>query len=290
MNINFEIKDFHELKQKISSSSQESLVYKKLGCYIENNLNNIVFMTAGEIALAVDVSQGSVTRFCNSLGYKGYNDFLRNLQQFIREEITAPQRLQHTLHDVKGISEIIEMEHNNMKQLQTVFKQSSYKRLVDKLVHTKEIVLLSSRMSATLLPHMAYILNKVRDGVVCITPDSAQWDTINLKDPKELLIFTIMFPRYPNNLIEKLKELKKLGFSIAAITDRMTSPVFSIAEPVIDIPLTISSVFDIYSTPMLFINLLLRDIAKKTEGLNERLSKLEEYEKSKNIYYKTMSR
>lgn len=290
MNINFEIKDFHELKQKISSSSQESLVYKKLGCYIENNLNDIAFMTAGEIALAADVSQGSVTRFCNSLGYRGYNDFLRSLQQFIREEITAPQRLQHTLQDVKGIYEIIEMEHNNMKQLQAVFKQPSYKRLVDKLVDTKEIVLLSSRMSATLLPHMAYILNKVRDGVVCITSDSAQWDTINLKDPKELLIFTIMFPRYPNNLIEKLKELKKLGFSIAAITDRMTSPVFSIAEPVIDIPLTISSVFDIYSTPMLFINLLLRDIAKKTEGLNERLSKLEEYEKSKNIYYKTMSR
>ncbi|MDT8718843.1 MurR/RpiR family transcriptional regulator [Clostridium sp. 19966] len=289
MNDKLEIKTFDELKQRLSFSSQESTVYKKLGCFIENNLTEIIFMTAGEIAASADVSQGSVTRFCNSLGYRGYNDFLRSLQVFVREEITAPQRLQYTLHDSNSISEIIDMEYNNMKQLEAILSSSAYGSMVDRILEAKEIILLSSRMSATLLPHIAYILNKIRDKVECITPDSQKWDTLHLKNPKEVQILTIMFPRYPNNLLEKLKELKASGFSIAGVTDRITSPLFNLGKPVIDIPLTSSSIFDIYSTPMLFFNLLLRDVAKKIDGLDDRLDKLEEYEKTKNIYYKSAS-
>lgn len=288
MNEKLEVKTFDELKQRLSSSSQESNVYKKLGCFIEDNLTEIIFMTAGEIAASANVSQGSVTRFCNSLGYRGYNDFLRSLQVFIREEITAPQRLQYTLQDGSSISEIIDMEYSNMKQLEAVLKSPAYESMVDALVNAKEIILLSSRMSATVLPHIFYILNKIRDGVEIVNAESHKWNTLNLKNTKDVLVFTIMFPRYPNHLIEKLKELNELGFAITGVTDRITSPLFKLGKPVIDIPITSSSIFDIYSTPMLFFNLLLRDVAKKMEGLDERLDKLESYEKAKNIYYKTV--
>lgn len=281
------IKELDELKQQMFEISKGSAAYEKLAYYIEKNYKHIIFMTASEVAGESEVSQGSVSRFCSALGYRGYNDFLHNLQQFVREEITAPQRLQYTSHN-NNLATIINMEHNNIDELEEILNQEVYQKLVEKIIAAEELVLVSSRMSATLLPYTSYILNKIRNNVVQVTPGSPLWNTLELRNPEKTLILTIAFPRYPNDLIEKLKGLKSQGFDIAAITDSIISPVTNLANPVISIPITTSSIFDIYSTPMMFINLLLRDVANGIEGLNKRIDKLEEIEIKNNIYYRSM--
>ncbi|MCR3758052.1 MurR/RpiR family transcriptional regulator [Clostridium felsineum] len=279
------IKELDELKQKMFEISKSSVTYEKLAYYIEKNYKHIIFMTASEVASESEVSQGSVSRFCSALGYRGYNDFLHNLQQFVREEITAPQRLQYTSHN-NNLASTLNMEHNNIDELEEILNQEAYQKLVEKIISAEELVIVSSRMSATLLPYTSYILNKIRNNVVMVTPDSPLWNTLELRDKEKTLILTIMFPRYPNDLIKKLEILKREGFSITAITDSIISPVTSLADPVINIPITTSSIFDIYSTPILFINLLLRDVANGIEGLSKRIDKLEKFENESNIYYK----
>ena len=144
--------------------------------------------------------------------------------------------------------------------MEAILSQPAYTELINNLVSAKEIVLLSARMSATLLPYTCYILNKIRNHVIQATPGHSLWSTLNLRDPKDTLIFAIVFPRYPNVLLAKLQELKTEGFTIAAITDSIISPISQTADLIINVPITISSIFDIYSTPMLFLNLLLRDV------------------------------
>ena len=177
------------------------------------------------------------------------------------------------------------MEHKNIDELEDILSQTAYKELVQKLVKTKKIVLISARMSSTLLPYTTYILNKIRNNVIQVTPHDPAWDTLTLEEPENSLIFALVFPRYPIILINKLQELKEHGFSIAAITDSMMSPIFNLANPLLPIPITISSIFDIYSTPLLFINLLMRDVATSIEGLKQRLDGLENIESINHIYY-----
>lgn len=276
------------LIQKMIVVSGDSPTYQKLAQYIEKNYMHIIFMTAGELAGEAGVSQGSVSRFCAAIGYQGFNDFLRNLQKFVSEEITAPQRLQYISQNGGNdkIRGILNMEHKNIDDLETILLQPEYGQLVKMIASAEEIVLLSARMSATLLPYTAYILNKIRNRVVLVTPDQPAWDTLTLRDPGKTLVFTIAFPRYPNVLIEKLQLLKQNDFPIAAITDSIISPLTQIANPIINVPITVSSIFDLYSTPILFINLLLRDVAKRLTGLEQRLNRLERIENDSNIYYK----
>lgn len=281
------IKELQVLLQKMVYISNDSSTYEKLAAYIEKNYMSILFMTAGELATEANVSQGSVSRFCSALGYRGYNDFLRNLQKFVSEEITAPQRLQYISgnNNNNKIRNILEMEHKNIDDLEAIISQPPYNELVHKLVEAEKVVLLSARMSATMLPYTCYILNKIRSNVVQITPHDPSWDTLSLENPEKTLVFGIVFPRYPNTLIAKFQELKERGFTIAAITDSMISPVSKIADPIIYVPITISSIFDIYSTPMILLNLLLRDVAKRIGGLQDRLDALEKLESKNNIYY-----
>ncbi|HEX3025680.1 MAG TPA: MurR/RpiR family transcriptional regulator [Clostridia bacterium] len=277
--------DFEIFTQKLIEISKESPTYEKLAYYIEKNYLRLIFMTAGELASELNISQGSVSRFFITLGFRGYNDFLRSLQKIVSAKITAPQRLEYTAAGTK-IDSTISVEVGNMCELDRLMHEPAYHKMIDCLISDRDLFILSARMSATLVPYMRYILCKMRDSVYEVTPDSIAWDTINLREPSKTEIFTIAFPRYPKTLVDKIKNLHDSGFHISAITDSQLSPIIPYCDNVIDVPITVSSIFDIYSTPMAFINLMLRDAAKEIPSLEDRLNRIEKNEGDSGAYYK----
>ena len=266
--------------------SADSTVYKKIAAYIEQYYMQIIFMTAGELALQLSVSQGSVSKFCIALGYRGYADFLRNLQKFVGKEITAPERYHYTSVSTHHTDDVIEREIENLRTLKEITAGADYHKLVDTIVNAEEIVLLSARMSATLLPYMRYTLDKLRDNVRLVTPDGNDWDYFQVKYKKERVrVIAIGLPRYPRVLVEKVKELRKDGYKIDVITDSRFSPLCKYADTKVFIPTTVASVFDLYSTPMAFINLLITDVSKQLPEMEERLAKIEQIDNQQKIYF-----
>lgn len=281
-----EIKDMEGLVNRMLVVSADSTVYKKIAAYIEQYYMQIIFMTAGELALQLSVSQGSVSKFCIALGYRGYADFLRNLQKFVGKEITAPERYHYTSVSTHHTDDVIEREIENLRTLKEITAGADYHKLVDTIVNAEEIVLLSARMSATLLPYMRYTLDKLRDNVRLVTPDGNDWDYFQVKYKKERVrVIAIGLPRYPRVLVEKVKELRKDGYKIDVITDSRFSPLCKYADTKVFIPTTVASVFDLYSTPMAFINLLITDVSKQLPEMEERLAKIEQIDNQQKIYF-----
>lgn len=281
-----EIKDMEGLVNRMLVVSADSAVYKKIAAYIEQYYMQIIFMTAGELALQLSVSQGSVSKFCIALGYRGYADFLRNLQKFVGKEITAPERYHYTSVSTHHTDDVIEREIENLRTLKEITAGADYHKLVDTIVNAEEIVLLSARMSATLLPYMRYTLDKLRDNVRLVTPDGNDWDYFQVKYKKERVrVIAIGLPRYPRVLVEKVKELRKDGYKIDVITDSRFSPLCKYADTKVFIPTTVASVFDLYSTPMAFINLLITDVSKQLPEMEERLAKIEQIDNQQKIYF-----
>lgn len=281
-----EIKDMEGLVNRMLVVSADSTVYKKIAAYIEQYYMQIIFMTAGELALQLSVSQGSVSKFCIALGYRGYADFLRNLQKFVGKEITAPERYHYTSVSTHHTDDVIEREIENLRTLKEITAGADYHKLVDTIVNAEEIVLLSARMSATLLPYMRYTLDKLRDNVRLVTPDGNDWDYFQVKYKKERVrVIAMGLPRYPRVLVEKVKELRKDGYKIDVITDSRFSPLCKYADAKVFIPTTVASVFDLYSTPMAFINLLITDVSKQLPEMEERLAKIEQIDNQQKIYF-----
>lgn len=279
-------KEMQKLLESMAAISYSSKTNKKLTEYISKNYMKIIFMTAGQLAAAVGISQGSVTRFCISLNFRGYNDFLRKFQEYVGKQITLPQRLEYTSNADADLSNIFNAERKNIDSVEALLKEASYKRMKNKIAGAGEVVLLSARMSATLLPYTFYLLNNIRNGIHQVTPNMPAWDTLGFMDKKNTLIVAFVFPRYSNLLMTKLEELKTAGFEIEVITDVGFPYLESLEYNHISIPTTVSSIFDIYSTPILFINLLIRDLAKEIKDLPQRMEALEELEQKNNIYYK----
>lgn len=275
------------LKAKMIEMSGKSKVFDKIGRYIMEQDQQILFMTAEQVARQADASQGSVTRFCNELGFAGYSDFIRYLQSSRMQDVnpTAPERLRFMENLDEGTVRIISSEHNNLDRLYQVVQTKEYHEMVRAIAGAEKIILLSARISETLLEYIGYILNKIRDDVMLVRAESSRWNTLPLNDPKGTLILTVVFPRYPNILIQKLRELKQSGFSIMAFTDSLLSPVLPLTDNSIIVPLTKASIFDVYSTPLLLFNILLKDVAAEIPNLEIRLRRMEKMDIGNQVYY-----
>ncbi len=279
-----ECKSMEELTSLMLRISEASPVYRRIAAYIEQEYMQVIFMTAENLAEVLGISQGSVSKFCIAMGYRGYSDFLRSLQRLVSRDFSAPRRYHYTAASQHHTEDVIAKETLNIRSLKEITALPEYEKLVECVAGKQELVLLSARMSATLLPYTKYILDKLRDGVFLVTPGS-DWDLVSLHHhPETTGIIAVGLPRYPRVLTEKMAELKKAGFYIHAVTDSRFSPLCAHADNVVLIPTTVASIFDIYSTPIMFLNLLVSDAARKMPGLEERLAKIEQLEKEENAY------
>ena len=69
---------------------------KLLATYITDNYDKAVFLTAAKMGETVGVSESTVVRFATYLGYKGYPEFQRALEELVRNKLNSVQRMEVT--------------------------------------------------------------------------------------------------------------------------------------------------------------------------------------------------
>jgi len=80
--------------QAIEASVEElSKAQKKIAEYILANYEKAAFMTAIRLARFAEVSESTVVRFAMELGYDGYPEMRRALQDSMRSKLTSVQRI-----------------------------------------------------------------------------------------------------------------------------------------------------------------------------------------------------
>ena len=275
-----------EFKNQVARVSHSSNTFHKLGTFMEENWVSVGMLSATEVAKRAGVSQGSVTRFCNELGFAGYSEFSKKWKESIYEPLSAPDRLKNIRGEHADLARMIEVEQENLNRLPEIVSGEAYRKIVKAMTDRKKIVLLSARISATLLVQIHYMLSKIRDNVQIVLPGSPEWNNLILEKPEDTFIFTIMFPRYPNILITEIAALHKAGCEIGLMTNSMLSPLIPHSSYYIEVPVSSTSIFDCYGTATVLLNYLVRDIAGQIENLEERLNRLETYEKENDTYYR----
>ena len=255
--------------------------------YLEEHYRQAAFMTSAELAAAVGVSQASVSRFASSLGYSGYAEWNKQMQQIIRRELSAAERLWFAANPASEEGDrVLQSELRNLEQLDRVARSDAFNQFARLIAKAERVLFVSSRASATLMPYAQYFLSKVRPHVHSASPGSGLWDQLLCEDSDSVLIVAIAFPRYPRALLDLLRQLSERRFTIAALTDQPASPVTAYAQHTLVAPVTTASLFDSYAAPITLLNLLIREVAKLSpERSEERLQMLEQNDQTTGAYY-----
>jgi DNA-binding MurR/RpiR family transcriptional regulator len=259
------------LLQRISSNRADLTPKARLiGDYILNNPRKVIFMTTRELSRAARVSEATVIRFVNQLGYKGYGYFLQELRDIIDTELTLIDRV--GLTDMKApeserFRRVVYSEIDNLKQLHESLDLDKVNRAVELLRDRSAVYVVGSRLSYTFAYYLGWSLTKIRTKIHILRgSDSTCIDFLTIA-PEESLVVIFATTRYPNELIRLGKLAKRLGQTLLVITDGALCPLIPFADLSIIAPSRHIPLIGSPTTLSCLINLLVVELAA-TFGAN----------------------
>ena len=66
---------------------------RRLGNYLQNDSSALLLSNVNDLAQAVGVSKATVVRFAKTLGYSGFPEFKRDIQEEMRRKLRAADRM-----------------------------------------------------------------------------------------------------------------------------------------------------------------------------------------------------
>ncbi len=279
-----------ELKMPTFSKGQ-----KLIAKYVLENYDKAAYMTASKLGSIVNVSESTVVRFADELGFSGYPEFQHSLQEIVRTKLTSFQRIEVTnnlIGDGDILTKVMSSEMEKIRHTLDELDREAFDVAVDKIISAKNIYILGVRSSSYLAGFLNYNLRMIFDNVrhVQTTSGAEMFEQI-MSIGKDDVMIAISFPRYSKRVINAVDFARNAGADVIAITDSALSPIAAEADQVLVAQSDMVSFVDSLTAPMSLINAVVVSVArKKQEELTARLRLLEDIWDEYDVYDKSSDR
>jgi len=262
---------------------------RQIATYIINHYEKSAYMTASKLGAAVNVSESTVVRFAIELGFAGYPEFQRAMQNIIRNRLKSFQRIEVTNHLIGGgdvLEKVLTSDVDKIKHTLDTIDREAFDGAVDQLIAAKNIYVFGVRSSFALATTLSYSLRMVFDNVHLIqsTSGSEVFEQMLGIEPDDVLI-AISFPRYSKRVVNAVEFAHRAGADVVALTDSAAAPIAAYANQLLTAQSDMASFMDSLVAPLSIINALIVALSRKRqEDVTERLRKLEQIWEDYEVY------
>ena len=272
----------NELLNRINSSySSMSKGQKLLATYITDNYDKAVFLTAAKLGSTVGVSESTVVRFATHLGYKGYPEFQKALEELVRNKLNSVQRMEVTygrISQSKILETVLTSDADKIKTTMEKIDHNAFELAVNTILNAKNIYIVVIRSCAPLASFLGFYLTLMFDHVQLLTTNSSsELFEQMVRIDKEDVIIGISFPRYSMRTLKALEFANNRNAKVITITDSVHSPMnlYSSCNLIADSDM--ASIVDSLVAPLSVINALIVALCmKKQKEVATTLTTLEE--------------
>lgn len=274
------------------SEKKLSKGHKKLVKYISENYDKAAFMTASKLGETVGVSESTVVRFATEMGFKGYPELQKELQQMIKSKLTAVQRMEvssNLIGEDNAIKKVLNGDVELIRDTLESVSEVEFKKAVEIINKAKRIYILGVRSSAALSSFLYFYLNPVFENVVLVdTSSGSEMFEQMFRISEEDVCVAISFPRYSKQTINALRFINDRGTKIIAITDSNVSPIAEYADTLLVAKSDMVSVVDSLVAPLSLINALIVALTfSRREEVYNNFNKLESIWDEYQVYDKS---
>lgn len=265
---------------------------KRIAEYILNSYDKAAFQTANALGQTVNVSESTVVRFASILGYDGYPEMQKALQEMVLNRLTSVQRIEVGAERVARCDILSAVLRQDIERIRTTIEEidrTAFDGAADALLNARRVYVLGVRSSAVPATFLSYYLQYVLDDVRLVTSasDSEVFEQIVRISPQDV-IFGISFPRYSSASVRAMEYCRSVGVRTVALTDCTSSPIAQSAEYVLCAKSDMVSVADSMVAPMSVLNALVLSVASRCkEATSETLNKLEQIWDAYHVYNKS---
>lgn len=260
---------------------------KQLAAYITENYDRAAFITASKMGRIVGVSESTVVRFAYALGYDGYPELQKSLQELIRNKLTSVQRIQLTgdLQPNDVLRSVLKSDVSNIRATIDSIDNASFNAAINALLEAKKVYIVGLMSAAPLAQFLAYYLGFVMDNVVMVSGAMGNIYEDLFRISSEDVCIGISFPRYSNRTIDALDFARGKDATIIAITDSVSSPIAEKAEHALIARSDMAGFADSLVAPLSLINAIIVACSlRRREQVSNTLSQLEGIWGSHGVY------
>ena len=264
---------------------------RQIARYLLAHYDKAAYMTAAKLGAEVSVSESTVVRFVMELGYAGYPEFQKSLQELIRTKLTSFQRMEVTNHLIGNgdvLEKVLNTNVDNIRHTLDSISRIAFRDSVDAIVKAKNIYIIGVRSSAMLANFFSYSLQMIFDNVRLIdtTAGSELFQQMMAIGEGDVL-FAISFPRYSKRVIKAVEFARRAGADVVALTDSPESPIAPSAQQVLIAQSDMASYVDSLVAPLSLLNAIIVGVSRaKEDEVRARLEKLESIWDEYDVYDK----
>ena len=230
---------------------------KLIAEYILKNYDKAAFMTAAKLGISVGVSESTVVRFANELGFSGYPKLQKALQELIKNKLTTVQRLElsndFASHGA-ALKGVLKADMENIRATLEKINPYTFEDVLNSIFEAKNIYIIGLRSSTALAEFLGFYLNIILQNVRIVSYGISDIFEQMINIGEGDLVIGIGFPRYATKTIDVLDFSKARGAKVVAITDSLLSPLAAKADSTLIAQSNMASFVDSLVAPLSVIN------------------------------------
>lgn len=259
--------------------------------YITKNYDKAAFITAFKLGQAVGVSESTVVRFAAELGFDGYPQLQKAMQELTRSKMTSIQRIEATETRMKNdevLSNVIACDIANIKKTLDEVPKDVFDSAVDAIVKARRVYIYGAGSCRSLALFLAYYLKIMMiDVKLMYTSSETEIFEDMLHIGSQDVAIGISFPRYSSKAVKAMNFAHSRNAPVIAITDSKISPIASSAAYLLLAHCDMAAIVDSLVAPLSLINAIIVAISlKKKEEIISKLLELEKIWEEHEVYQK----
>ena len=261
-------------------SPQFSKGQRLIANYIVNHFDKAAFMTAFKLGTTVGVSESTVVRFASEVGFSGYPELQKALQELIRNKLTTVQRMDVTSDQLENGNVLARVLGKDIEKIRRTLEETSerdFAGAVDAICSAKTIYIIAVRSSSALATFLSFYFNHIFSDVRLINTNSRSEMFEHIMRIGEGDVFIgFSFPRYSKRTVQAAHYARANGAKVIALTDTGKAPIADAAHFLLMARSDMISFVDSLVAPLSMVNALIVAVGlKKREEVSRTYELLE---------------
>ena len=257
--------------------------------YITDCYDKAAFMTASRLGKTVGVSESTVVRFAVELGFEGYPELQKAMQEMVLNRLTSVQRIEVANDRLTGRDVLTTVLHSDMEKLRQTsetLNREDFHAAVDAALKARRVYIVGVRSTAPLATFLGYYLKYMLPDVRVVTASgtSEMYEQLIGVDSRDAVL-AFSFPRNSTSTGQGAKFCRDNGARVIGITDSRLSPLGVHCDHVLTCKSDMISLVDSLTAPLSVANALIVAIASHREReLEKTLGALERTWEQYHVY------
>ncbi len=251
------------LEQHLPSLSKSQ---QHIANYLLTSYDEAAFLSAADLAQRLQVSEATVVRFAKAIGFDGFPELRRCLQEMYRGQVTPAARLQHKLTELSSspgdvLTKVIDMEVQYLTEAAHSIAPADMDRAVEIMLNARRIFVRGGGPSAILSELLELRLRRLGIFAISITESGRDLvEKLQLIEREDAVIAT-GFHRVSSELMAVVEQASAVGSRIILITDTLGAAFRDKVDVILAARRGPVSTFHSLTVPMAITNALILAVA-----------------------------